>query len=88
MIGPILVVIILMNIFGFIVMGMDKRRAKRQKWRISERTIWLTALLGGALGITIGMYVFRHKTKHLSFKLGLPFLIVAQFACFLYLSMF
>lgn len=57
-------------------MKIDKQRAIRKQYRIRENTLWLTALLGGAIGTTIGMNVFRHKTKHLSFKFGFPILAV------------
>ena len=55
---------------------LDKRRAKRNEWRIRERSFFFAALAFGALGIFIGMHVFRHKTRHLSFKLGIPLLCV------------
>lgn len=72
-----------MNIIGLWMMGFDKRRAKKRGPRISEKSLWLWALLGGALGMTVGMFQFRHKTKHLQFKLGLPFLAILQ-SFFLY----
>lgn len=59
-------------------MGMDKRKAKKGKWRISERTLFLVALLGGAIGSTIGMHVFHHKTRHWYFKFGFPTLALLQ----------
>ena len=66
-------------------MKADKKRAKKKQYRISEKTLWLIALAGGAAGMTMGMQKFRHKTKHLSFKLGLPFVMVCQFlVVFLY----
>ncbi|WAA10191.1 DUF1294 domain-containing protein [Fervidibacillus albus] len=77
---------ILLNVYGFLLMGVDKRRAKQQKWRISERKIWLTALFGGAWGIGFGMHVFRHKTKHRSFKYGIPLIIVIQSILFFFCS--
>lgn len=63
---------------AFLLMGMDKRRAKREAWRISEKTLFLPAVLGGALGGTLGMRVFRHKTKHWYFRFGFPLLLIAQ----------
>ncbi|SEO81870.1 Uncharacterized membrane protein YsdA, DUF1294 family [Amphibacillus marinus] len=59
-------------------MRTDKQRAKQNKWRISERMIWTISILGGSLGALTGMYGYRHKTKHLSFKLGLPLLLICQ----------
>lgn len=72
-------------------MGMDKRKAKQGKWRISEKTLFLVALLGGALGSTIGMHVFHHKTRHWYFKFGFPMLAMLQIvllAGYLYWSAF
>ncbi|TLS39410.1 DUF1294 domain-containing protein [Pseudalkalibacillus caeni] len=73
------------NIFGFLVMGEDKKRARKQHWRISEQNLWLVALAGGAVGIYSGMKVFRHKTKHKSFIYGIPAVILLQAAIVLYL---
>ena len=68
------------NIVGFVIMGVDKKRAIRGAWRISEASLFLTALLGGALGCTIGMQRFRHKTKHWYFKYGMPAIFLVQAA--------
>ena len=76
--GTILAVYIIMNLIGLFVMKADKDRAKKQQYRISENTLWLIALLGGAVGTTVGMQRYRHKTKHLSFKVGFPLLAVAE----------
>ena len=69
-----------MSAFLFVMMGLDKRRARRAARRISEKTLFVFALLGGAVGGTAGMFLFRHKTKHLSFRLGFPLLAAAQLA--------
>jgi uncharacterized membrane protein YsdA (DUF1294 family) len=61
-----------MNIAGFLTMGIDKRRAVKNRWRIPERTLFLVALLGGGIGSYLGMHSFRHKTKHMSFRIVLP----------------
>ena len=63
---------------GFLLMGLDKRRARRDKWRISEKTLFLPAVLGGSLGAIAGMRLFHHKTKHWYFRYGLPALLAAQ----------
>ena len=68
------------NILLFALMGIDKRRARMGAWRIRERTLFLTAALGGSIGGILGMQVFLHKTKHLSFKLGFPAILIAQLA--------
>jgi uncharacterized membrane protein YsdA (DUF1294 family) len=60
------------------IMGIDKKRAIKHKYRIRERTLWLVAIFGGAVGTTIGMQVYRHKTKHLSFKIGFPLLAIME----------
>ena len=63
---------------AFALMGADKKRAKRGAWRISERTLFLSALLGGSIGANLGMRVFRHKTKHWYFVLGMPLILFVQ----------
>ena len=70
----------IINIIGFAIMGVDKKRAIRGAWRISEASLFLTALLGGALGCTLGMQQFRHKTKHWYFRLFFPLFAAAQTA--------
>lgn len=65
---------------GCLLMGIDKWKAKRGMWRISEKTLFLVALFGGALGSTIGMHVFHHKTRHWYFKFGFPTLALLQLA--------
>ncbi|MBU8916695.1 DUF1294 domain-containing protein [Bacillus sp. FJAT-29953] len=69
-------VIAIINIYAFILMGVDKSKARKHQYRIRERTLWLAALFGGAVGATVGMYFFRHKTKHLQFKIGFPILAI------------
>lgn len=70
--------IIFMSLLGFLLMGIDKRRACKNAWRISEKTLLLTAILGGGIGSFLGMYFFRHKTRHLAFVLLLPLAAVAD----------
>lgn len=74
----LLLYLAVINIAGFALMGIDKSRAKRQVWRIPEKTLFLCALLGGSLGAIIGMNTFRHKTKHWYFKYGLPAILLVQ----------
>ena len=74
--------LIVINIIGFVLMGVDKQRAKRQEWRIPEKTLFTCALLGGSLGTIIGMNQFRHKTKHWYFKYGLPAILIGQILFF------
>ncbi len=75
--------LMLMSLVLFAVMGADKRRAKKGAWRVPEKTLFLLALLGGAIGGVLGMRVFRHKTKHWYFAWGFPILALLQLAlCF------
>ena len=77
-----LIYLVGINLAGFIIMGVDKKRAIRGAWRISEASLFLTALLGGSLGGILGMQHFRHKTKHWYFKYGMPAILVAQVLLF------
>lgn len=70
----------LINLIGFILMAVDKQKAKKHKWRIKEATLFMTAALGGSIGSIAGMYTFRHKTKHTSFVLGMPAILILQIA--------
>ena len=67
-----------MNLLAFALMGIDKAKAKRGSWRIPEKTLFLAAALFGALGGTLGMKVFRHKTRHWYFRWGFPALLAVQ----------
>ena len=67
-----------MSVILFVTMGIDKGRAKRHKWRVSERALFVLAILGGAAGGCLGMLVFRHKTKHRAFQIGFPLLLAIQ----------
>ena len=70
--------VLVVNIVGFVMMGVDKSRARRGAWRISEASLFLVAAIGGSLGCIAGMQVFRHKTKHWYFKYGMPGICVLQ----------
>lgn len=70
--------LLLINALAFVLMLVDKRKARNNLWRISERTLMLTAALGGSVGALIGMYLFRHKTKHPKFTVGIPAILVVQ----------
>ena len=74
----ILIYLAAVNLFGLIIMGVDKTRAKRRKWRIPEATLFLVAAIGGSIGSIAGMYIFRHKTKHLYFVIGMPVILLIQ----------
>lgn len=68
----------LANAVGFLLMGADKGRARKDRWRIPERTLFLAALLGGGFGVWAGMYVFHHKTRHWYFVWGIPLILAGQ----------
>ena len=72
--------LLLMSLILFAFMGADKRRAKRRAWRVPERTLFWLAALGGGLGGVLGMLAFRHKTKHASFCIDMPLLMLFNFA--------
>jgi len=75
-----------MNLAGFIIMGVDKAKARKRKYRISERTLWMLAVFGGSVGVMGGMLYFRHKTKHLQFKYGLPLLVLLHVIAIVYVT--
>ena len=66
------------NLAAFALMGLDKRRARNRQWRIPEKMLFGAAFLGGSLGAWAGMYVFRHKTRHWYFVVGMPLILLAQ----------
>lgn len=70
--------LIFVNVFGFCLMGVDKRRARKHAWRIPESQLFAAALLGGSIGSIAGMHVFRHKTKHWYFVWGMPAILILQ----------
>ncbi len=72
------VYIIVINIIGYAMMGIDKSRAVRGKWRIPEKSLFLVAIIGGSVGTNLGMKHFRHKTKHKSFVYGMPAILMFQ----------
>lgn len=74
----IVVYFIMINLIAFALMGIDKKRAKKHKWRISEANLFLSALLGGSVGAIVGMRFFHHKTKHWYFVVGMPLIFMIQ----------
>ena len=73
-----LIYLAVVNLAAFALMGVDKRRAKRGAWRIPERTLFLPAILGGSPGAILGMQMFRHKTRHRQFAVGIPLILLVQ----------
>ena len=81
----IVIYLAVINILGFLIMGLDKWKAKNGKWRIPENTLLLFTILGGGIGTISGMYIFRHKTKKAKFTVGMPAILVLEIALFIYL---
>ena len=73
------------NVAALVLMGIDKHRAKREKWRIPEKRLFAVALLGGSIGSWLGMQLFRHKTQHKTFVYGIPLIFVLQLCLLLFL---
>ena len=84
----LLIYLLVINVVGFLLMGIDKLRAKKQVWRVPEKTLFLIAVIGGSIGTNIGMYAFRHKTKHWYFVIGMPLILIAQIALVVWLVFF
>lgn len=77
----IITYIVMMNLVSFALMGIDKYKAKKKAWRIPEATLFLFAIFGGSIGSILGMYLFRHKTRHWYFRYGLPLILIVQLTC-------
>lgn len=73
-----LIYLFIINALSFLLMLADKQKAKKDRWRIPEKTLIAVAILGGSLGAIIGMNIFRHKTKHPKFSIGLPVILAVQ----------
>ncbi|MCR4788464.1 MAG: DUF1294 domain-containing protein [Lachnospiraceae bacterium] len=73
------------NLLGFLLMGIDKLKARKRGFRIPEATLFLVALAGGSVGSLLGMYLFRHKTRHRKFTIGMPIILALQLAILLFL---
>ena len=77
-INNIIIYLVIINIIGFLAMGIDKWKAKNNNWRISEKSFFIITALGGGIGTIIGMYIFRHKTKKTDFTIGLPAILILE----------
>ncbi len=80
------VFLLIMNAVGLLVMLIDKGKARRNAWRIPEATLMGIAALGGSIGVLAGMYLFRHKTRHPKFYLGVPAILVVQVALAVFIA--
>ena len=77
--------LIAVNIIAFAIMAIDKYKAQRHKWRISELSIFTIGIIGGGLGVLLGMSTFHHKTKHLKFTVGIPVVLILNIVMFGYI---
>ncbi len=82
--GSIAIYLAIMNLAGFLCMAADKSKARRNKWRIPEATLFLFAIFGGSIGCYLGMRVFRHKTQKPAFYIGIPVIMGVQLLIVLY----
>ena len=76
----LIIYLLVMNILGFLLMGIDKYKAKKRAFRIPEATLFTVALIGGSIGTTLGMFTFHHKTRHWYFLYGMPGILILQVA--------
>lgn len=76
----LIIYLLVMNILGFLLMGIDKYKAKKRAFRIPEATLFIVALIGGSIGTTLGMFTFHHKTRHWYFLYGMPGILILQIA--------
>lgn len=80
----IIIYFVIINIIGFLIMYIDKQKAKKGKWRISEKTLFIITGLGGWIGTITGMYLFRHKTQKIAFVIGFPTIAILEIICIIY----
>lgn len=73
------------NLIGFLLMGIDKHKAKKHAFRIPEATLFTVALIGGSIGSIVGMYFFRHKTRHWYFVYGMPIILILHIALVMFI---
>ena len=79
-----IIYIICINLIGFFIMWLDKHKARKGTWRIPEKTLFIITAIGGGIGTTAGMFVFRHKTKKLNFLIGFPFIAILEIILAIY----
>lgn len=78
-------ILLTLNLLTFIIYGIDKFKAKKSKWRIPESTLLLLAVLGGSIGAWLGLQVWRHKTQHKKFYIGIPMILTLQVIATIYI---
>lgn len=84
MLKLLLVYLFIINLTGFLIMFIDKSRAKHKEWRVPEKTLIGISAVGGSIGMLFGMHVFRHKTKHIKFTVGVPVILIIQIIAAIY----
>ena len=84
----IIIYFLIINLIGFLVMYIDKQKAKKGKWRIPEKTLFIITGLGGGIGTIIGMYTFRHKTQKIAFVIGFPLITILEIIAIIYFAIF
>ncbi len=83
----ITIYLVIINLFGFFIMWLDKRKAKKGAWRIPEKTLFIITAIGGGIGTTAGMYVFRHKTQKVQFVIGFPLITILEIIAIVYFAL-
>ena len=84
----IIIYFVIINILGFLIMFIDKQKAKKGKWRIPEKTLFIITGLGGGIGTIAGMYIFRHKTQKVAFVIGFPLITILEIIAVIYFIFF
>ena len=82
----IVIYFVVINLFGFFIMWLDKIKAKKGAWRIPEKTLFIITAIGGGIGTTAGMYVFRHKTQKVQFVVGFPLITILEIIAIIYFT--
>ena len=83
----IVIYFVVINLLGFFIMWLDKRKAKKGAWRIPEKTLFIITALGGGIGTTAGMYAFRHKTQKIQFVIGFPLITILEIITIVYFAL-
>ena len=81
----LIIFLVIINIFALAAMGIDKKKAEKKEWRIPENRLFLYVILGGGIGGTLGMFLFRHKTKHAGFRILFPLITIAEYGALIFL---
>ena len=80
----LIIFLVIINIFALAAMGIDKKKAEKREWRIPESRLFLYVILGGGIGGTLGMFLFRHKTKHAKFRIFFPLITIVEYGALIF----